>query len=239
MELNGEVAIVTGGTRNIGRAVAHAYRRAGASVCVVGRQDREALETTLAELGESPPSMARLVDVRDESAVLELFDDVEASLGTPSIIVNGAAERDHVPFMEMSREAWSAVLDTILTGAFLMCRELFRRLPADRKGAIVNLGGLTAHRPAADRAHVIAAKNGLVGLTRALAVEGRGRIRVNAVVPGAIDTERRPGQSSPSEDGEARGSCEDVARVVLSVSRPADVYVTGQSIHVNGGRFMP
>jgi NAD(P)-dependent dehydrogenase (short-subunit alcohol dehydrogenase family) len=90
---------------------------------------------------------------------------------------------------------------------------------------------------------VIAAKSGLIGLTRALAEEGLGRIRVNAVVPGLIDTERRPGQSNPHlgerESSRPAGTSEDVARVVLGFSDPRDVYVTGQTIHVNGGRFMP
>ncbi|HXV65269.1 MAG TPA: SDR family oxidoreductase, partial [Vicinamibacteria bacterium] len=96
---------------------------------------------------------------------------------------------------------------------------------------------------ARDRAHVIAAKSGLIGLTRALAEEGRGRIRANAVVPGLIRTERRPGQSDPtvgeSEVGMPLGTSEDVARTVLAFCDPRDIYVTGQTVHVNGGRFMP
>jgi 3-oxoacyl-[acyl-carrier protein] reductase len=110
-------------------------------------------------------------------------------------------------------------------------------------GAIVNLGGLSAHRPAKDRAHVIAAKSGLIGLTRALAEEGLGRIRANAVVPGLIATERRSGQSNPhrGEKGHDRpvGTSRDVARTVLAFSDPSDVYVTGQTVHVNGGRYIP
>ena len=129
----------------------------------------------------------------------------------------------------------------MLTGPFLTCRELFRRLPPERKGAVVNLGGLSAHRPAKGRAHVIAAKAGIIGLTRALAAEGAGRIRANCVVPGLIDTQRKPGQPQAEfndDEVNARGTCEDVARVVLAFSSPNDTYVTGQTVHVSGGRYM-
>ncbi len=248
MTLSGEIAIVTGGSRNIGLAIAAGLRGAGARLCIVGRSDRDALETARSELQRLQPAsdasvMAELVDVSDEAAVVDLFDQVEKSWGPPSILVNGAAIRPHVPFVDLSRDAWSEVLDTILTGAFLTSRELFRRLPKDRNGAIVNIGGLSAHRPARDRAHVIAAKSGLVGLTRALAEEGRGRIRANTVVPGLIETARRPGQSGPhfsdAEHEGPRGTSDDVARIVLAFCHPNDVYVTGQTVHVSGGRVMP
>jgi 3-oxoacyl-[acyl-carrier protein] reductase len=143
--------------------------------------------------------------------------------------------------MDISLEMWNSVLDIMLTGPFLTCREFFRRLPTDRKGAIVNIGGLSAHRPAKDRAHVIAAKAGLVGLTRALAAEGQGQIRANCVVPGLIETKRKAGQPQAhfaNDEANAHGTCEDVSRVVLAFANPADQYVTGQTVHVSGGRYM-
>lgn len=185
--------------------------------------------------------MGALIDVADENAVIDLYDRVEKCFGHVSVLVNGAATRPHEPLISLSRKAWSEVIDTILTGAFLMSRELFLRLPEERRGSIINIGGLGAHRPRKDRAHVIAAKGGLIGLTRALAEEGLGRIRVNAVVPGLIDTERRPGQSNPhlDETDKSRpvGTSQDVARSVVSLSDPRDVYVTGQTLHVNGGHY--
>ncbi len=244
VELGGEIAVVTGGSRNIGLAIAKAFRSAGARVCIVARSDKSALDEALGQLDpDGNDAMGALADVADETAVVDLYDRTEEQLGPVSVLVNGAATRPHEPFTGLSREAWSAVIDTILTGAFLTSRELFRRLPEGRRGAIINIGGLSAHRPAKDRAHVIAAKSGLIGLTRALAEEGLGRIRANAVVPGLIDTERRPGQSNPLLDetggSRPRGTSEDVARAVLALSDPRDVYVTGQTVHVNGGRFMP
>ena len=131
--------------------------------------------------------MGMLVNVADEKAVMGAYDKIEAGLGPVSILVNGAAKRPHEPLKEISRESWNSVLDVILTGAFFTSRELFTRLPQERRGSIINIGGLSAHRPAKDRAHVISAKAGLVGLTRALAEEGLGRIRVNCVVPGVIE----------------------------------------------------
>jgi 3-oxoacyl-[acyl-carrier protein] reductase len=244
VELGGETAIVTGGSRNIGLAIAEALRSAGARICIVGLSDTDALAAAVKKIEpEGRDVMGELVDVADESGVVELFERVYKRLGPVSILVNGAATRPHEPFTELSRESWSRTLDVILTGAFLTSRELIRRLPENRKGAIVNLGGLSAHRPAKERAHVIAAKSGLIGLTRALAEEGLGRIRANAVVPGLIATDRRPGQSNPhrGEKGRDRpvGTSRDVARAVLAFSDPSDVYVTGQTVHVNGGRYMP
>jgi 3-oxoacyl-[acyl-carrier protein] reductase len=243
VNLNKEVAVVTGGSRNIGLAIATTLRAAGAHVCIWGAADVTALDKALSALkGDASTRMGLLVKVEDEDAVVGAFDQVESKLGPVSILVNNAAARPHAPLTTMSRAEWTSVLDVILTGAFLTSRELFRRLPHERMGAIVNIGGLSAHRPAKDRAHVIAAKAGLIGLTRALAEEGLGRIRANCVVPGAIETERRPGQRGPrflDDAGHAAGHPEDVARSVLSLADPKDQYVTGQTLHVSGGRFMP
>ena len=244
VDLGGQVALVTGGSCNIWLAIAEAFRSAGARVCIVARADSEQLEAALERLDPSGvDAMSTLLDVADEGAVVGAL----RAYCRPFRAAFGARERcrdePHESFTELSLASWNAVIDTVLTGAFLTSRELFRRLPASRQGAIINVGGLSAHRPQKDRAHVIAAKSGLIGLTRALAEEGLGRIRVNAVVPGLIDTERRPGQSNPHlgelERNRSVGTSEDVARVVLAFSDPRDVYVTGQTVHVNGGRFMP
>ena len=247
VELTDHTALVTGGTRNIGLDIAKALKSAGARVCVVGRSDEAALEHALAELrstssgaADSPNVMGVLADVGSESAVTELFDRIEAQLSPVTVLVNAAASRPHAPIVDLSVAEWSSVIDTILTGAFLTSRELFRRLPAGRHASIINVGGLTAHRPAKDRMHVIAAKAGLIGLSRALAEEGRGRVRVNAVVPGRIDTVRRSGQTNPNVDEtEPLGTSRDVSRAVLAFADPRDLYVTGQTVHVSGGRFMP
>ncbi|QJQ97809.1 SDR family oxidoreductase [Halomonas sp. PGE1] len=244
MDLRGHSAVVTGGTRNIGLAIAEGLRHHGARVCIVGGTDQAALDRALERLGgESDAVTGLLASVAYEHAVEAIFDHAEARLGPVTILVNGAASRPHAPLVDITRVQWQEVVDVILTGAFLTAQQLFRRLPADRCGAIINLGGLSAHVPKVERPHVIAAKAGLVGLTRALAEEGVGRVRANCVVPGTIETERKPGQSNPTaqEKGSGRpvGTSEAVARAVLSLADPADGYVTGQTLHVNGGRYMP
>ena len=238
-----EVALVTGGSRNIGLAIAQTLRASGARVCIWGSSDTEALDQALSLLdGDQATRIGMLVKVDEEDAVVGAFDQIEAQLGPVSILVNNAAVRPHESLNTMSRTAWTSVLDVILTGAFLTSRELFRRLPKERNGSIVNIGGLSAHRPATNRAHVITAKAGLIGLTRALAEEGLGRIRVNCVVPGAIHTEIQPGGRRPrflDDKDHAAGHPGDVARAVLSLANPNEQYVTGQTLHVSGGRFMP
>ena len=242
-DLGAEVALVTGGSRNIGLAIAQTLRAAGARVCIWGASDPAALAEALDAIGGGADDRCgMLVRVDDESAVLHGFDEIGTRLGPVSILVNNAAIRPEEPLETTTRAAWTAVLDVTLTGAFLTSRELFRRLPQDRNGAIVNIGGLSAHRPKRGRVHVITAKAGLIGLTRALAEEGLGRVRANCVVPGAIDTGVRPdGRRPPHLDdpGHAAGSPEAVARAVLALADPGEPYVTGQTLHVSGGRFMP
>jgi 3-oxoacyl-[acyl-carrier protein] reductase len=241
-KLEGETALVVGGTRNIGLAIAQALHAAGANVCVVGGTDSEALTNALTELGTDNSKITGLLaDITDETAVTGAFEHAEQKLGAVSILVNGPGYRPHGPFMDIDLATWNSVLSVMLTGPFLTCREFFRRIPTNRKGAIVNIGGLSAHRPAKDRAHVIAAKAGIVGLTKALAAEGMGQIRANCVVPGLIETQRKAGQPQAEFNNDevyARGSCEDVAGVVLAFADPGDGYVTGQTVHVSGGRYM-
>lgn len=242
IDLQGETALVIGGTRNIGLSIAQALQAAGAAVAVVGSSDQAALDNALDTLGASSgKATGLLADMSEEATVQKVFADTAANLGPISVLVNSPGYRPHGPFTDITLETWNSVFAIMLTGPFLACRELFRRLPEDRKGAIVNIGGLSAHRPAKDRAHVIAAKSGLAGLTRALAAEGQGRIRANCIVPGMIETTRKAGQPQAHFHGDeafARGSCEDVARVVLAFSSPHDAYVTGQTVHVSGGRYM-
>jgi NAD(P)-dependent dehydrogenase (short-subunit alcohol dehydrogenase family) len=242
IDLRGETALVIGGTRNIGLSIAQALQAAGAAVAIVGSSDQAALDGALGTLGKSGgKTIGFLTDMSEEAAVQKVFADTEAKLGPVSVLVNSPGYRPHGPFADITLETWNSVFAIMLTGPFLACRELFRRLPDSRQGAIINIGGLSAHHPAKDRAHVIAAKSGIAGLTRALAAEGLGRIRANCIVPGMIETTRKAGQPHASFHGDeayARGTCEDVARLVLAFSSPRDSYVTGQTVHVNGGRYM-
>jgi len=243
VDLSGEVALVTGGTRNIGLCIAESLRAAGARVAIWGRSDRDALEQAIQTLATDENSATgNLVELTNEEAILSGFEAIKSRLGPVSILINNAAVRPYEPLESIDRASWDSVININLTAAFLTARELFRQLPEARNGAIVNIGGISAHRPVKGRAHVIASKAGLVGLTRALAEEGAGRIRANCVVPGAIETERRTGQHAPrflDEPAYAPGSPADVASAVLPLADPKEQYVTGQTVHVSGGRYMP
>ena len=134
VDLSGQVALVTGGSRNIGLAIAEAFRSAGARVCIVARADSEQLEAALDRLDPSGvDAMSTLLDVADEGAVVELYERIADRFGPPSVLVNGAATRPHESFTELSLASWNAVIATVLTGAFHTSRELFRRLPCRGK----------------------------------------------------------------------------------------------------------
>ncbi|MBH98304.1 MAG: short-chain dehydrogenase [Rhodospirillaceae bacterium] len=242
INLKGETALIVGGTRNIGLSIAEALKASGAHVCIVGGSDNSALKKALSHLSESDGKAVGLIaDISDEESVSNAFNQCEEKFGRVSILVNGPGFRPHAPFTDIDLDTWNAVMSVMLTGPFLTSRELFRRLPQKCKGSIINIGGLSAHKPAKGRAHVIAAKAGIAGLTRALAAEGAGRIRANCIVPGLIDTKRKAGQPQAEyndDEANARGTCEDVAQVVLSFACPKNTYVTGQTVHVSGGRFM-
>jgi 3-oxoacyl-[acyl-carrier protein] reductase len=135
IDLSNETAIVTGGSRNIGLAIAGALKAAGARVCIWGGHDEAVLAEGVRALGgESKRLMGLMVPVQREDAVMQAFEDVEARLGGVSILINNAATRPHEPLATMTLAAWQGVLDVILTGAFLSSRELFRRLPKERSG---------------------------------------------------------------------------------------------------------
>lgn len=243
IDLGGEVALVTGGSRNIGLAIAQALQAAGARVAIWGGSDKAALRLALESLrARAEGSIGDLVALDREASIIAGFDAVEAALGPVSILINNAAYRPYEPLTSLTLDDWNTVVAINLTAPFLTSREFFRRLPEARRGAIVNIGGISAHRPTKGRAHVISAKAGLVGLTRSLAEEGLGRIRVNCVVPGGIETALRPGQKPPrflEDDSYGAGTPDDLARAVLPLADPTAQYVTGQTLHASGGRFMP
>jgi 3-oxoacyl-[acyl-carrier protein] reductase len=175
---------------------------------------------------------------------------VEAAVerfGRLDILVNNAAIRSETPFADMRFEEWRRVLSTILDGAFLCTQAALPHLVKSGGGTIINIGGLTAHKGADSRAHVIAAKAGLAGFTRALALDlAPNHITVNCVVPGTIETVRglpgapeRPQHRRSLPPVGRRGAPEEIAAMVRTLCGPDMRYVTGQSIHVNGGNFMP
>jgi len=248
IELVGKVALVTGGARNIGRAIARSLAAGGAAVMVNANTSRAEAEQTVAMI-EAEGGKARLfiADVTDANAVAAMVAATVQQFRRLDFLINNAAARTETPFAEIKVEEWRRVIATVLDGAFLCTQVSLPHLIRAGAGAVVNIGGLTAHTGATGRAHVVAAKSGIAGMTRALALElAPHHITVNCVVPGTIETARglpgapeRPAHRSALPPIGRRGEPEEVAAVVRMVCGPDARYITGQSIHVNGGGFMP
>jgi 3-oxoacyl-[acyl-carrier protein] reductase len=245
-ELGGKVAIVTGAGRNIGRAIALALAEAGAWVVVNARSNRAEADAVAREIAaKGGMAMVHLGDVADAAAVQAMADATLKQLGHLDILVNNAALRREKPFAEMSYAEWREIMDVTLDGTFHCVKACLPALRKSGAGTIVNIGGLSAHTGAKDRAHVVTAKAGIVGFTRALAHDlAADGITVNCVVPGLIGTPRPKDKPEPAHHlthqtiTGARGRPEDVAAAVRFLCGPGARYITGQAIHSNGGAYL-
>ena len=247
-ELAGQVALVTGGARNIGRAIARALAAGGASVAVNARSQSDDLAQTVQLIeGAGGHAMAVVADVTDASSVKRMVDAAVERFGRLDILVNNAAVRIEQPFDAITLDDWHRIVSIVLDGAFLCAKAVMPHLVKAGGGTIVNIGGQTGHKGAAERAHVITAKAGLAGMTKALAMDlAPHKITVNCVVPGTIDSQRglpgvpdRPAHRMTVPPIGRRGEPEEIAAMVRMLCGPDARYITGQSIHLNGGGFMP
>ena len=244
-DLPGRVALVTGSGRNIGRAIARALAAAGVAVVVNAHRstaDAEAVAEEIRRAGGR--AAAKIADVSDPKAVEGLVDAVVGAFGRLDILVNNAAVRKETDFANLHYAEWRDIISTILDSAYLCSHAALPHLMASGSGAIINIGGLSSFTGAAGRAHVVAAKAGLVGLTRGLAHDlARYGITVNCVAPGMIDTSRASGKEPAHHALHAplvgrRGKPEEIAALVRFLSGPDARYITGQTIHANGGLYM-
>ncbi|MCI0780236.1 MAG: 3-oxoacyl-ACP reductase FabG [Chloroflexi bacterium] len=243
MALDGKVALVTGSGRNIGRSIALALAKEGANVVVNARTNRKEAESVAEEVRAlGAKAIPMLADVGDREQLEAMLDQALAEFGRIDIVVNNAATRPHKPFAEMSYEDWRGVLATDLDSAFLSTKAALPGMVERKWGRVINLSGLQAFQGRHGGAHISAAKVGLIGFTRALATElAPDGILVNCIVPGLIDTTR---------DGEARtrpssrlseipvgrmGEPQDIASLCSFLCSDAAGFITGQTIHVNGG----
>ncbi|MGH2381883.1 MAG: SDR family NAD(P)-dependent oxidoreductase [Candidatus Limnocylindria bacterium] len=233
--------MVTGAGRNIGRAIALELAYSGADVVVVVRHNRaEAEQVAKAIRGIGRRALVALADVRDEQAIVRVVGEARQKLGPVTVLVNAAAARRDDSFLDVSMTEWREVVGIILDGAFVCTKEVLPDMLEAGWGRIINIAGLTADTGATHRAHVVAGKAGLIGLTKALALEyAPHNITVNAVSPGMIETTRSGGE--PKHHSERvvpvgrSGRPEEVAAMVrYLVSEPAS-YITGQTLGVNGG----
>lgn len=247
-ELAGRVALVTGGARNIGRAISRALAAGGAAVMVNAHTSEALGKETVEMIGQAGGRAAlHIADVTDPKAVARMVDETVKRFGRLDLLVNNAAVRVETPFEEITLEEWRRVLAIVLDGAFISTQAALPHLARSDAAAVVHIGGLTGHKGALNRAHVITAKAGLAGMTKALALDLAPKgITVNCVVPGTIDTQRGlPGAPERPEHRRSmpplgrRGEPEEIAAMVRMLCGPDARYVTGQSIHVNGGGLMP
>jgi 3-oxoacyl-[acyl-carrier protein] reductase len=245
MELAGKVALVTGGARNIGRAISCSLAAGGASVMVNARTSRADADKTVEMIGLK--AAVHIADVTDPKAVASLIEATVKHFGRLDFLINNAAVRYETPFAEIKYEEWRQVLAIVLDGAFLCAQAALPHLIKAGGGTIVNIGGQTGHKGASERAHVITAKAGLAGMTKALALDlAPHHITVNCVVPGTIDSQRglpgvpdrRAHRRAPPPIGR-RGEPEEIAAMVRMLCGPDARYITGQAIHVNGGGYLP
>ena len=247
-ELAGKVALVTGGARNIGRAIAKALAAGGAAVMVNANTSREAAQETVNMIKTAGGKAALFIaDVTDVKAAAQMVDETVKRFGRLDILVNNAAIRSETPFAQTTLEEWRRVLSAVLDGAFICTQACLPHLIRAGGGAVVNIGGLTGHKGALHRSHVVTAKGGLAAMTKALALDlAEHDITVNCVVPGTIETQRglpgapeRPDHRRTLPPIGRRGAPEEIAAMVRMLCGPDARYVTGQSIHVNGGGLMP
>lgn len=242
--LEGRVAMITGSGRNIGRAIALELAAGGADVVIVVRSGREEAEGVAEEarsLGRR--ALVGVADVRDEQAVGRVVEETSEALGAVTVLVNNAAARRDTPFLDLSPEEWREVVGTILDGAFVCSQAALPGMLKAGWGRIVNITGLAAHTGAAHRAHVVAGKAGLAGLTRALALEyAANDITVNAISPGMIETVRKGAEPEHHRERKIpvgrRGTPEEVAAMVRYLVSEEAAFVTGQTLNINGGLYL-
>lgn len=247
--LAGRVAIVTGSGRRIGREIAEALARAGAAVVVNARGNQQQADEAVAAIEKvGGRAIAVLADVSKREDAERLVATAVEKLGRLDILVNNAAVRAKRAVGEITDEEWREVIGVILDGSFFLTRAAIPHLAKHGKGRIINIGGATAFTGADEHAHVVAAKAGLSGLTRALAVElGPKGITVNMVSPGLVEA---PGDD-PKRAAERRehyhmdrialgrpAAPSDIGSAVVTVAGDALGYLTGQTVHMNGGFYM-
>jgi 3-oxoacyl-[acyl-carrier protein] reductase len=240
-DLEGQVALVTGGSRGIGAAVCAELARAGADVVVNFTANAEAAEGVCAAIGGNAHAVRG--DVSTMEGATGLVEQVESDVGPIAILVNNAGiTRDNL-IMKLAEDDWRSVIDTNLGGAFFTCRAVARPMLKRRAGAIVNMSSVVGVHGNAGQTNYAASKAGLIGLTKSLAKElGARGIRVNAVAPGYISTELTDALPEPAREAILKstplgrlGTTDDVAHAVRFLVSDAAAFVTGHVLAVDGG----
>lgn len=241
--LEGQVALVTGASRGIGKSIAAALAAAGATVVGTATSESGAAGITDALGGKGRGVVLNIADADSIAAALK---DIQGNEGAPTILVNNAGiTRDNL-LMRMKDDEWDDVISTNLSGVFRLCKGCLRGMMKARGGRIINIASVIGVMGNAGQSNYAAAKAGIIGFTKSLAREiGSRNVTVNVVAPGFIDTDMT--RVLPEDQREAMlgqvplgrlGEGEDIANAVLFLASPAAAYVTGETLHVNGGMLM-
>ena len=244
--LKGQVALVTGATRGIGRAIALELGRQGAVVVGTATAEggAETISSTLREAGIQGAGV--VLDVNDAGRIVGLVDEIQTQHGSLSILVNNAGITRDTLLMRMKDEDWDAVMDTDLKAVFRLSRAVLRGMMKARSGRIVNISSVVGCSGNPGQVNYAAAKAGMIGFTRALAREVASRnITVNCVAPGFIETDMTRGLDEAQTQRILEqvplgrlGAADDIAAAVAFLCGPGSGYITGSTLHVNGGMYM-
>ena len=244
--LTGQVALVTGASRGIGRAIALELGRLGATVIGTATTAEGAASISQCLAAASIKGEGAVLEVREQAQIDVLIAHVEKTYGTVQVLVNNAGiTRDNLA-MRMKDDEWDAVLDTNLKAVFRLSKAAMRGMMKARQGRIINVTSVVGHSGNPGQVNYCAAKAGVAGMTRSLARElGSRNITVNCVAPGLIDTDMTKGLDAKQRDALVAsiplarlGLPEDVAAAVAYLASPNASYVTGTTIHVNGGMYL-
>jgi 3-oxoacyl-[acyl-carrier protein] reductase len=244
MRLKDQVALVTGGSRGIGRAICNAFAAEGAKVAVIYRGNQAAADAVVQEITQKGgTALALQVDVTDADAVHKAVERVERDWGRIDILVNNAGIIQDDLFVRMEPEAWHKVLQTNLGGTYNFCRAVAYTLMKQRRGRIINVSSIAADHVNMGQTNYAASKGAINSLTRGLAVELASRnVTVNAIAPGFIETDMSEAVRNKAGDVIKKvipmrrlGRPEDVAKVAMFLASDESAYVTGQVLVVDGG----